>query len=113
MRRDHHVIRSFFDAMDDSFFEEYSVADNNGFDRHFDDSEQEALSADARGYLLDLYRQQQISRLQMELIIHYAVTFQREPMTRADLVMLMDLLLFSTSDDRVAGDFEGPVRKSH
>lgn len=99
MRRDHNMIRNFFDAMDDAFFEEFNVADRSDSERHFDSSEQDALSADARGYLLDLYRQRQLTRLQMEMIVHYAVTFQREPMSRSDLEVLMDLLLFSLSEE--------------
>lgn len=107
------MIRNFFDAMDDAFFEEFTVVDRSDSERHFDDSEQEALSAEARGYLLDLHRQHQLTRLQMEMIIHYAVTFQREPMSRLDLEVLMDLLLFSLSEEFPINRIGNRDRKYH
>ena len=99
MNRVDRAIRNFFAEMDDTDFEDVHLSVHPESDRHFDVSEQDALSADARGYLIALQRRGQITRIQMELIIHYAVTFQQSQMTRLELETLVDRLFFTAEGD--------------
>ena len=99
MSKRHPAIQQFFADLDEAFLDETPRATDRDADRHFDTAEQDALSADSRGYLLELYRKRQVTRLQMELLIHYAVTFRQSPMDRAELERLLDRLFFALEED--------------
>jgi len=66
--------------------------------RLFDDSERIRMTPDACGYLLELCRRREISRQQMEMVIHYAAVMLPPPLDREDLAELVDSFIFSFSD---------------
>ena len=104
MRKQHPAIQQFFSDLDESFLDDAAGLPDRDTDRHFDTAEQDALSPDSRGYLLELYRKRQVTRLQMELLIHYAVTFRQSPMDRVELERLLDRLFFAVEEDPDAHD---------
>lgn len=67
--------------------------------RHFDLSEQDALTPDARGWLLELARRGEIRSHQRELVIYYASQLGGRAVDREELEQLLDRLLFLPSDD--------------
>jgi len=71
----------------------------NGGIRHFDALEQQALSSEARGYLLELSRRGEIPNEQRELIIHYASQLGGAPLERVDVEELLDHLIFAFPDE--------------
>ena len=73
--------------------------------RHFDASEQQALTPAARGWLMELSRRGEIPGRQRELIIHYASLVGGSPLDRAELEVLLDRLLFAPFPD---GEEETP-----
>jgi len=104
MRKQHPAIQQFFADLDESFLDDALVAPDRDTDRHFDTAEQDALAPDSRGFLMELYRKRQATRRQMELLIHYAVTFRQSPMGRAELERLLDRLFFAVEEDPDAPD---------
>jgi len=67
--------------------------------RHFNQAEEDTLSPDARGYLLELSRTGRIDQSQMELIIQFASMTMMGPVTKIMLTDVVDNLIFSFSDD--------------
>lgn len=67
--------------------------------RHFNQAEEDTLSPDARGYLLELSRTGRIDQSQMELIIQFASMTMMGPVTKNMLTDVVDNLIFSFSDD--------------
>lgn len=67
--------------------------------RHFNQAEEDTLSPDARGYLLELARTGRIDQSQMELIIQFASMTMMSPVTKNMLTDVVDNLIFSFSDD--------------
>jgi len=63
--------------------------------RHFDASERASMTPAACGYLLELCRNSQITRSQMELLIHYASVLDPGPLDRGELAELVDNFIFS------------------
>ncbi len=80
--------------------------------RCLDEEERLALSPEAFGYLLDLSHRRQITRGQMERLIHYAGLVAESPLGRREVADLVDRVLFGTP-----GDGTGPAgeagRASH
>jgi uncharacterized protein Smg (DUF494 family) len=67
--------------------------------RHFNQAEEDTLTADARGYLLELSRKGRIDQPQMELIIQFASMTMMKPVSKIMLTDVIDNLIFSFSDD--------------
>ncbi len=67
--------------------------------RHFNQAEEDILSPNARGYLLELSRTGRIDQSQMELIIQFASMTMMGPVTKNMLTDVVDNLIFSFSDD--------------
>lgn len=63
--------------------------------RAFGENEQQFLTPEAFGRLLDLRRNGQITAQQMESLIHYASLVSETPVDRSELEQLLDRLLFS------------------
>ncbi len=63
-------------------------------ERLFSDGEVVLLDRDARGYLLSLVAAEQLSRLQMELIVNYVTFFWSAPVGLHDLEDLLDQVVF-------------------
>lgn len=72
--------------------------------RHFDTLEQQTLSADARGYLLELSRRGEIPNEQRELIIHYASQLGGAPLERVEVEELLDHLIFAFPQEEESSD---------
>ena len=80
--------------------------------RHFDTLEQQALSPEARGYLLELSHRGEIPNEQRELIIHYASQLGGAPLERVEIEELLDHLIFAFPQEEGAPD-SGHVSRPH
>jgi uncharacterized protein Smg (DUF494 family) len=78
--------------------------------RHFDALEQHALSAEARGYLLELSRRGELPSEHRELIIHYASQLGGAPLERVEVEALLDHLLFAFPEEEAPADWSGEAR---
>ncbi len=63
--------------------------------RAYGENEQEYLTPEAFGRLLDLRRRGQITPQQMESLIHYASLVSETPLDRGEVEQLLDRILFS------------------
>lgn len=78
--------------------------------RLFDSAERTRMTPEACGYLLELSRRGEISRQQMEMVIHYASVMLPAPLDRGDLAELVDNFIFSFPDRSAAARIPGRGR---
>ena len=79
-------------------------------ERMFSDGEVALLDKDARGYLLSLVAGNQLTRLQMELIVNYVSFFWTAPVGVRDLEDLLDQVVFGMepADPEQPDPWSGP-----
>jgi uncharacterized protein Smg (DUF494 family) len=78
--------------------------------RHFDTREQQALTTEACGYLLEQSRRGEILGEHRELIIQYASQLGGLPLERHDVEELLDHLVFASPPGSDPDEEEPPMR---
>lgn len=76
--------------------------------RVYDEEEQASLTSEALTWLLELRSRGQIDAAQLEAVIHYSTLLAVQPVTRIDLEMVLEQVLFRPQrPDMVGGASEG------